>query len=934
MMPYGGPALSAADIDTIRKWIDNGAPGPDSTAALKPVQGKRHWAYEKPIRPSLPEVHDSKWVRNDIDRFVLARLELEGLKPSPEANKRALIRRVYLDLIGLPPSPEEVEAFANDQHPDAYEKLVDRLLASPKYGERWARPWLDLARYADTNGYEKDEKRTAWAYRDWVIKALNNNMSFKEFTIEQIAGDLLPNPSNDQLIATGFHRNTMLNREGGVDPEEYYWYELVDRVNTTASVFLGSTLGCAQCHNHKFDPFTQKDYYRFLAFFANSKYSIEGVPSEKWAKEPDLDLPTPEQAEKSKEIKAKIEILKQVLDTSTPELERAQAAWESSVKTADAHWKFPVVEKAESAGGATLKTQPDGSILASGANPQADTYTVVARLRKGIVTAIRLEVMNDESLPDKGPGRDPEGNFFLSDFDVNTQAPGQASHSLQLASVLANSEQDGYPAKNILIKEAGAVRGWAIKSGSAYGPPRRFAVFALTQPFDAPEGTILTVRLKHLMRRSSRNIGRFRLGLSDSPEAEKIAQLPAELWPVLTTAPESRTAEQTIALRAGYRKISPLLDPTRKQIAGLQDDLKKLGIVTAQVMEEKDAQIRPVTFMRERGSFLSKGEQVAAGVPSALPSLPNGVIPNRLALARWLVSSDNPLTARVTVNRFWETIFGRGLVETSEDFGTQGELPSHPELLDWLAVQFMDSEWDMKKIQRLMVTSATYRQSSESTPDLIAKDPYNRLYARGPRFRLEGEVIHDVVLADGGLLSSKMFGPSVFPYQPEGIWDVPYSDDKWVMSQGEDRHRRALYTFARRSAPYPSLVTFDAPSREFCTVRRVRTNTPLQALTALNDPFFFEAARGMAMRMEQNGKSDAERIAYGFEIAASRPPTQTESDRIVAFYRQQLAEYQKDHATAEHVMALKESNASTPELAALTLTANVLLNLDEALTKE
>ncbi len=933
-MPYGGPALSASEIGTIKSWIDSGAPGPDSTEALNAIPGKKHWAYERPVRPSLPAVRNSQWPRNDIDRFILARLEREGLDPRPEANKRTLVRRVYLDLVGLPPSPKEVDAFLADKNPDAYEKLVNRLLASPQYGERWARPWLDLARYADTNGYEKDGRRTAWAYRDWVIKALNANMSFKEFTIEQIAGDLLPHPTNDQLIATGFHRNTMLNREGGVDPEEYYWYEQVDRVNTTASVFLGSTLGCAQCHNHKFDPFTQKDYYKFLAFFANGQYEISGDPNERWAKEPDLYLPTPEQAAKSTEIKSKIEVLKQVLATSTPELERAQVLWEGTVKAEDAKWRLPVVQRAESAGGATLQTQSDGSLLVSGKNPQADTYTVALRLEKGRITALRLEVMNDASLPNRGPGRDPDGNFFLSDFEAQVAAPGEVPRSLQLSHVSANDEQGGYPAKNILVKEAGAVRGWAINPEAPYGTPHRLAVFALSAPLDVQDGTILTLRLKHFLRHSARNIGRFRVTVSDSADAMKIAQLPADLWPILSIPPESRNTKATNALRAGYRGISPVLDSTRKQIAALEDDLEKLGIVTTQIMAEKDVQVRPVTYIRERGSFLSKGEQVAAGVPSVLPPLQVGVIPNRLALAQWLVSDDNPLTARVTVNRFWETIFGRGLVETSEDFGTQGELPSHPELLDWLAVEFMNSGWDMKRMQRLMVTSATYRQSSNSTPDLIAKDPYNRLYARGPRFRLEGEIIHDVALSDGGLLSNKMYGPSVFPYQPEGIWDVPYSSDKWVMSQGEDRYRRALYTFARRSAPYPSLVTFDGPSREFCTVRRVRTNTPLQALTALNDPFFFESARGMARRMQQHGTTDAERLGYGFQIALSRPPTRAESDYVLAFYREQLAQYQKDPAAAARVMLMKEADATAPEQAALTLTANVLLNMDEALTKE
>ena len=827
-MPYGGPPLSKDEIAAIRTWIDQGASGPDSSAPVGSAKPLKHWAYVKPVHPTPPQVKETAWIRNPIDNFVLAKLEKEGLKPALEADKTTLLRRVYLDLIGLPPTPEQVDAFTNDKSPNAYEKVVDQLLASPHYGERWARPWLDLARYADTNGYEKDGRRTAWEFRDWVIRALNKDESFKQFTIDQIAGDMLPNPTKDQLIATGFNRNTMLNQEGGVDPEEYYWYELVDRVNTTASVWLGSTLGCAQCHNHKFDPFTQKDYYRFLAFYGNGQYHIVGRPSEQFAQEPQLDLPTPEQALKSKTLRTDIAQLQTVLDTDTPALEAAQKKWEQEQKDIEKQWTVLHPEKYTSAGGASMQLLPDGSILAGGKNPDADTYTIEAKTNVAAITGFRIEVLPDKSLPHGGPGRDADGNFFLSDFDL-VIAPAdnpQTKQAVPFKQAAADESQSGYDVKGLLNKDT-ALRGWAIDS-SSQTPLRRQAVLMPEKPVGYAGGTLVTIRLKHQMRHAARNIGRFRLSVSSASDPAFVVQLPAQLAPVLDTPAEKRTAEQSTKIAAAYRVVSPLLDPTRKEIASREESMRKLGIPTAMIMEEKPSYLRPATYIRERGSFMSKGDLVYADVPASLNPLPKNAMPNRLGLAEWLVSDDNPLTARVTVNRYWESIFGHGIVETSEDFGTQGELPTHPQLLDWLATEFMRNDWSMKKIKRLIVTSATYRQSSRATPELIARDPYNKLYARGPRFRVEAEMVHDIALSASGLLSSKMFGPSVMPYQPEGIWDVPYSVDKWVLSEGEDRFRRSVYTYVRRSAPYPSLVTFDSPSREFCTVRRVRTNTPFK----------------------------------------------------------------------------------------------------------
>ncbi|HXR78805.1 MAG TPA: PSD1 and planctomycete cytochrome C domain-containing protein [Bryobacteraceae bacterium] len=941
-MPYGGPPLSDNQIKLVRQWIDDGAAGPDSSAPVAALKPQKHWAYVKPIQPPLPDVKDKAWPRNPIDNFVLAKLEKEGLKPSPEADKATLIRRVYLDLIGLPPTPQQVDAFLADSSPGAYEKVVDGLMASPHYGERWARPWLDLARYADTNGYEKDDRRTAWEYRDWVIRALNADMSFKEFTIDQIAGDMLPNPTQDQLIATGFNRNTMLNQEGGVDPDEYYWYELVDRVNTTAQVWLGSTLGCAQCHNHKFDPFTQKDYYRFLAFFDNSQYKIAGETNGRYAQETELELPTAEQSKESKQLRGEIAKLQTVLDTQTPQLDTAQRSWEAQMAAAPKQWTALHADRADSAGGAVLKSMPDGSILATGANPQADSYTIQAKTDRPAITGVRIEVMPDASLPHGGPGRDPDGNFFLSDFEVDA-APAnnpKAVHHIVWKRAEANESQDGYDIKNLAKKEKKdekpALRGWAIDAKPSAKPLARQAVLIPDKPFGFPGGALLTIRMKHQMRHSSRNIGRFRLSITSSADPEFIVRLPARLTPVLDTPPGQRTPEEAKTLSSAYRAISPLLDSSRKQIADLEKQLEDLHIVTAMVMREKPGFLRPATYIRERGSFTSKGDIVYANVPASLNPLPANAMPNRLGLAEWLVSDDNPLTARVTVNHFWETIFGHGIVETSEDFGSQGDPPTHPELLDWLATEFMHDNWDMKKIQRLMVTSATYRQSSSVSPELLARDPYNKLYARGPRFRVEAETVHDIALSAAGLLSSKMYGPSVMPYQPDGIWDVPYSTDKWEMSKGEDHYRRSLYTFIRRSAPYPSLVTFDAPSREFCTVRRVRTNTPLQALTTLNDPYFFEAARAMAKRMiAEGGTSDADRITYGFRLVVARKPAKDELDRVLAFHEQQLAHYRQDPVEAREVIADQKSAVeNAPELAAWTMVANVLLNMDETISKE
>jgi hypothetical protein len=943
-MPFKGAPLTPQQIAKLRAWIDQGAQWPDAAAgASAPPQ--KHWAYVKPARPQPPAVKQRSWIRNPIDNFILARLEKEGLKPSPEAPKETLIRRVSLDLVGLPPSVEEVDEFLADTSPDAYEKLVDRLLASPHYGERWARPWLDLARYADTNGYEKDRRRSIWKYRDWVINALNKDMPFDQFTVEQISGDMLPDATIDQKIATGFHRNAMLNEEGGVDPEEVRWETNVDRVGTTATVWLGTTLACAQCHNHKYDPFTQKEFYQFLAFFDNVDYRIEGDASISEAKlrEPVLELPTPEQDARRKAIEAELARLKETLRARTPELEAAQAAWEREVTSSGAEWMPLDPLQLSSSGGSTLTRADDKSVLASGPNPETDTYLIEARTSLKNITGLRLEALTDPRLPQGGPGRDTYGNFALTGLKVEI-APAASPNRFEpvdFSDAVADDARGPFKPKTLITSASSEnePKGWEIDATRDEKRLNRQAVFVAREPFGFDQETLIRISLKHESENGRQGIGRFRLSLTTAKDPRIIASVPVKLRPVLDLPAAARAPKQSQDLEAFYRSIAPSLKPARDRVAELQDELQQLGIASTLIMRERVSYERPSTYMRVRGSFTNKGEKVYASTPAALHSFPADQMPNRLGLARWLVDENNPLTARVTVNRFWEQIFGRGIVETSEDFGAQGARPTHPELLDWLATEFIRRKWSMKEMVRLIVTSATYRQSSKVTPALLERDPYNRLLARGPRVRLEAEAIRDVGLAVSGLLSPKIGGPSVFPYQPDGIWSIPYNDDKWTPSEGEDRYRRGIYTFWRRTSPYPSFLTFDATSCEFCTVRRVRTNTPLQALTILNDPAFFEMARGLARRVLKEAPPEAQaRAVYGFRLCLARRPSESEVAQLIALYNQQLEIFTRDPTAARKPAglpaAVDEQGTAAAEIAAWTMVSNALLNLDETITKE
>jgi hypothetical protein len=636
-------------------------------------------------------------------------------------------------------------------------------------------------------------------------------------------------------------------------------------------------------------------------------------------------------------VRAEIAELQTVLDTPTPELTTAQAQWEQDIKTAEAKWTVLQPDHYVSLGGATFKLLPDGSLLAGGKNPDADSYEISARTELTGITGVRLEVISDPSLPAGGPGRDPNGNFFLSDFEVQAapaEKPGNPQKIL-FKEAAADESQSEYRFDN-LVNDKPRPKGWGIETFEDKSTTTRRGVLVPDKPFGFAGGTVLTIRMKHDMAFSKCGIGRFRISVTTMANPRAVVSVPARLRNVLDLPTAQRTEKQVADLAAAYRAIAPLLQPTRDKMKELAKEDSKLGIVTTLVMGERNSFERPCTNLHIRGAFLSVGEKVCARVPFILNPLPDDQMPNRLGLANWLVSGDNPLTARVTVNRYWEQLFGRGIVETSEDFGTQGTPPTHPLLLDWLATEFMRDGWSMKKMLRLMVTSATYRQSSNATPELEEKDPYNLLLARGPRFRVPAEMVRDVALAASGLLSPKIGGPSVFPFQPEGVWDRPYNDDKWEESKGEDSHRRSLYTFIRRTSPYPSWTNFDAPTREFCTVRRVRTNTPLQALTTLNDPVFFEAAQALGRKILQEGGPDASsRATYGFRRCLTRRPTAPELDGILRYYRREVAHFQNQPKAAGLVAkGYTGPPANLPEAAAWTMVSNVLLNLDEAITKE
>jgi hypothetical protein len=881
-----------------------------------------HWAYVQPTRPSRPVVQDASWPRNEIDYFVLDKLEQNGFAASPPADKVTLVRRVSLDLTGLPPTPEAVNAFLSDESSAAYERLVDRLLASPQYGERMTAWWLDMARYADTNGYEGDGSREIWLYRDWAISAFQQGMPFDQFTIEQLAGDLLPEPTDDQRIATGFHRNTPFCYEAGTDLEQFRVESVVDRVNTTMTVWMGTTMACSQCHDHKYDPFSQREYFQLYSFFNNA--------DEDNGRGATLSARSPLNRESTEAMEAEIAQLRETLTVETPELATAQAAWEKSL-TENRQWHMLVAEQYVSLDGATLQRLDDHSILVSGENPQHDTYELLVPWDGSSITAIGLEVLNHESLPHNGPGRYEEnGNFRLARVQAAFASPDSPDQwqSILFVKAFASYEEDGGPGGVIDDDDA---TDWCTNKEAAH------AVFIADRDYHVPAGSLIRIRLRHHSENGQHGVGRFRLwastGSTDAMDQEGLAPLPT--LAILENPVGQRTDELNEKLRDQIVEIAPHLAPIRRRIAELESAASPASTM---VMIEREEPRE--TRLLIRGSYLDPGDVVQPAIPSAWHDWPDGAPLNRLGLAKWLVRPDNPLVGRVTMNRIWAIFFGKGIVETSEDFGTQGSRPKHPELLDYLATQFVEGGWDLQAMQKQIVMSATYRQSSRLPAELNERDPNNDFFARGPAFRLDAEMIRDLALVASGLFTERIGGPGVYPYQPPGIFEQIHSfTTGWETSTDGDQFRRALYIWWKRTAPYPSMLTFDAARRSVCAERRPRTNTPLQALVTLNDPVFVQCAAALGRRMAREVDGDErKRVAHGFQLCVARLPTEQETDQLVELYRENLAIYQNDGAGAH---AIASSNLPNPlpkdvpvsELAAWSVVGNVLLNLDETMTK-
>ncbi|HEX6926756.1 MAG TPA: DUF1553 domain-containing protein [Longimicrobiaceae bacterium] len=847
-MPHDADPLSDEEIDILRRWIDQGA------------EWGEHWAYQPPVLPTVPEVKDESWPASDIDRFVLARLEAEGLEPSPRAPCETLLRRVSIDLVGLPPTVEEAEAFCADPSPAAYEKVVDRLLASPRYGENWASMWLDLARYADTKGYEKDQHRDIWPYRDWVIRALNEDMPFDRFTIEQLAGDLLPKATDDQLLATAFHRNTMTNDEDGTDDEEFRVAAVLDRVNTTMEVWQGTTIACVQCHSHPYDPIRHEEYYELFALFNNT------LDGDRKNDGPRMPIYEKEGRRQVAEILSRIQAL--------------------GVETAPA----------ESA----LARRVEKVLHPLGWMPAADFDTSSAVMSTG----------------DFVSPLENGGWVRYSNVDLDGVAVIGLGFSGKEGEVELRLDAPDGP----LLGRAALAEGrvWRSPGGLSLEP-------TLLVPIQATPGRhdlVLVLLSDQVGGFRITSLSRYPAGMVEGEGSEELEHLVSDL---LAVPPEAEVP----------------------------------------VLRERPPDRRRITQLFDRGNWLVRTDTVQPGIPAALAGDVEADPVDRLEFARWLVSKENPLTARVIVNRIWARLFGTGIVPTLSDFGTQGDPPSHPALLDYLALRFRDEhDWSLKALVRDVVLSSTYQQSSRVTPESLEADPENRLLGRGPRVRLSAEQVRDQALAVAGLLSDRMYGPGVMPPQPPGLWSSPYNDRQWVTSPGEDRYRRAVYTYWKRTAPYPSLMAFDAPSREVCVSLRIQTNTPLQALVTLNDPVYVEAAQALARRMSAEGGSLEEQIRRGYRLALLRDPDAASLSELVDAYHDAAEAYRADRELLDsavepyrpydkppedadgYVSAVAEGDESTEHplfaeppsdslhTAALTTVASVIMNLDAFLTRE
>jgi hypothetical protein len=872
--PSAHRKVSPDQIETLRRWIAEGA------------KWGKHWSFEPVARPVLASG------QQPIDALVSAALAKKGLKLRTPAAPHTLVRRLWLDLIGLPPTPEIADTFAADPSPAAYERMVDALLQKPQFGEHWARMWLDLARYADTKGYEKDLGRTMWPYRDWVVNALNADMPLDRFTTEQIAGDLLANPTEQQLIATAFHRTTMSNDEGGTDDEEFRVAAVKDRVDTTVQVWMGLTMGCAKCHTHKYDPISHAEYYGFFALFNQT------VDADRYDDAPTMEVLSPKEKEERKQLQARPQTIDRELTPLEKAADQANGAWESK-------WRVAAVVEAVSKEGATLTPQKDGSVAVTGKAPPEDTYTVTLTLPVGTHTVLRLETLPEKLASGQlAVGRNGRtSNFVLSELTAELLGASGA-RPVRLTGARADFAEEKWPVAAAI--DGDPKTGW---SASSRAHERHLALFNFAEPLRLKAEARLRVTLSQQFGESS-TLRRIRLATSDAD--------PAKLHPPA---------------------VSPEIRKLRDDLAAAYQALKKFNdnVVRLPVMRELAKEKQRATKIHIRGNFLDQGDPVTPGVPAAFLKFPDGAPRNRLGVAQWLVSRDNPLTPRVWANRIWARLFGIGIVETEEDFGAQGSPPSTPELLDWLAAEYRDGGWSLKRLIKIIVMSGTYRQASEITPALREADPRNLIQSRGARFRLNAEAVRDQALAIAGLLSEKMGGPPVMPPQPAGLWRSTYNGKSWVDSEGEDRFRRGLYTYLKRTTPYPSMITFDGGSGEVCQIRRIRTNTPLQALVTLNDPVYMEAAAGLARRMIAADDDTGARIARGLRLALIRPLRQGEAAPLIELQKDAQKEFaaapEKADALLKSARATAPTGVSKPAFAAWIVTANAIMNLDEFLTR-
>lgn len=930
----GRDKLSDHEIQLIRDWIQQGA------------KWTPFWSFIPPKRPPLPVAQDAKWVRNPIDNFILNRLEREGLKPSPEADKRTLIRRVSLDLTGLPPTPIQVDAFLSDNSPAAYEKVVDRLLNSSEYAEHMAYRWMEAARYGDTNGYQTDGPREMWRWRDWVINAFRRNMPYDEFTIDQLAGDLLPNPTLDQLVATGFNRNHRTSGEGGIIPEEYRVEYVADRAQTTASVWIGLTMGCARCHDHKYDPIFQKDFYRLFAYF-NRVPNEKGFAYNYGNEEPYIKAPLLEQQRKLNELDAAVDAQQKHYDSLQPTLQQALSQWEHTVTSKTSDWTVTdgLVFRSDSkitnenvpadASPSGIAWHFDNTHFLEIPKPIArfdymDPFTFAAWIKpensKGAILS-----QSEDYLEGMGHG------LYLIDGKLRMHVVLRWTDLALRIETVDNIKLQTW--QHVAVTYDGKRKASGVHMYVDGVEQKTKVLFdQLDEPFHVPP--------KIPFRIGAAGGLRFQGGISDvrvykqalSPEevaAVSVAQTPGELASVKNPT----KAQQDKLLLTFLNGAAPEnIKHARAELESAIAERNRFydAIPTVMVMQDDIAARK--TYVLKRGAYDNHGEEVEPGISAILPQ-PNPAWPNnRLGLAKWLVDRSNPLTARVTVNRYWQSYFGFGIVKTVDDFGSQGEWPVHPELLDWLAVEFMDSGWNVKAMQKLIVTSATYRQQSNLTPELLQKDPDNRLLARGPRYRLGPEEIRDQALAVSGLLVEKVGGPSVKPYQPQGLWQELSSGGGYVQDKGDGLYRRSLYTYWKRTVTPPFMANFDSPNREVCTVYENRTNTPLQALDLMNDVAFLEASRKLAERMMEAGSSPDKRIDYGFELLLARPAKADERQILLRALDQSESIYRGDAKAATDFLSYGESprrsELDVRDLAAYTTIASLMMNMDASINKE